>query len=612
MSPQVFLPVSRRDMDQRGWTQCDIILVTGDAYVDHPSFGAALIGRWLESLGYRVGLIAAPDANDVESFRVMGPPRLFWGITAGNLDSQLARLTVMRKRRRDDPYLPAEWSERRPPNATIVYVTKARQAFKAAGRSPDGSSRCIPVIIGGIEASLRRFPYYDYWTDRVKRSLLLDSKADLLVYGMAERSIAEVARRLDHGQSLSGIPGTAEITKPNQGDGGASTGVPAPHRTLPSFEAVSTQGDAFNEMTREVLINAACDHPATLVQAHGDRLLVVHAPMPPLTPAELDAVYALPFTRRPHPAYGTARITAYDMIKHSITTHRGCYGSCAFCAIATHQGKTITSRNRENILAEIRTLAAAPGFTGTISDLGGPTANMYGTYCRTHGAHCQRPGCLSPAICPNLETSASPQMELLRSARTMPGVKHVFINSGLRFDLALAQDSCGYIAALAAHHVSGRLKIAPEHISDAVLRVMRKPAVKDYHRFVKRFAEESKRAGKPHQIVEYFISGHPGCTLADMIALAMALKRAGIKPEQVQDFYPAPLTLAAAMFHTGRDALTGEPVYVARTDNEKAMQRALLLYHDPTHHRKAREALRTAGREELIGTGPKCLVPQGP
>lgn len=607
MPPPTFLPISRRDLDQRGWTQCDIILVTGDAYVDHPSFGAALIGRWLESQGYKVGLIAAPDANDVESFRVLGPPRLFWGITAGNLDSQLARLTVMRKRRRDDPYLPEGWGDRRPPNATIVYVTKARQAFKGQDLNPDGTPRAAPVIIGGIEASLRRFPYYDYWTDKVKRSLLFDSKADLLVYGMAEQAIAEVARRLDRGETLSGIPGTAEVA------GQGPNAVPSePHRTLPPFEAVSTDTEAFNEMTREVLINAACDHPVSLVQAHGDRRLVVHAPMPPLGTTALNSVYALPFTRRPHPVYGSARIAAYDMIKDSITTHRGCYGSCAFCAIATHQGKTITSRSRDSILAEIRTLAATPGFTGTISDLGGPTANMYGTSCRIHGARCRRPGCLSPAPCPNLETSATPQLELLRAARKVPGVKHVFINSGLRLDLALAQDSCGYIAELAAHHVSGRLKIAPEHITDSVLRVMRKPGAADYRRFVTRFTEESLRANKPQQIVEYFISGHPGCTLADMIELALELKRRGIRPEQVQDFYPAPLTLAAAMFHTGRDALTGEPVYVARTDNEKAMQRALLLYHDPSHHRKAREALRAAGREDLIGNGPRCLVPAGP
>ena len=584
------LPLSRCEMEARGWDQCDIILVTGDAYVDHPSFGAPLIGRWLESRGYRVGLIAAPDPNDVEAFRVLGPPRLFWGVTAGNLDSQLARLTVMRKRRRDDPYLPEGQGDLRPPNATIVYVTKVRQAFKN-----------IPVIIGGIEASLRRFPYYDYWTDSVKRSILFDSKADLLVYGMGEQAIAEVARRLDHQESLSGIPGTAEIRS-------LKSEIP----NLKSFEDVAANKDAFAIMTRDIMLNSASDRPVTLIQPHGDRLLVVHPPAPPLAPALLDELYSLPFTRRPHPVYGKAKIAAYDMIKDSITTHRGCYGSCAFCAIATHQGKTIVSRSRDNILAEIKTLASTPDFHGTVSDLGGPTANMYGTRCRRQGAHCQRPSCLAPAICPNLETDAGPQLDLLRAARKLPRVNHVFVTSGIRFDLALAQEPRGVIEELAQHHVCGRLKIAPEHIAENVLRLMGKPTATAYRQFVRRFKEASAQAGKPQQIVEYFISGHPGCTLADMIELAQYLKRENIQAEQVQDFYPAPLTLAAAMFHTGKDPMTGEPVYVARTDNEKAMQRALLLFHAPKFHRKAREALRVAGREDLIGRGTKCLVPEGP
>ncbi len=615
------LPISRSEMDARGWEQCDIILVTGDAYVDHPSFGAPLIGRWLESRGYRVGIIAAPDPNDVEAFRVLGPPRLFWGVTAGNLDSQLARLTVMRKRRRDDPYLPEGQGDLRPPNATIVYVTKVRQAFKN-----------IPVVIGGIEASLRRFPYYDYWTDSVKRSILFDSKADLLVYGMGEQAIAEAARRLDHQEPLSGIPGTAEIQRQEEGvkgegfrvqgsgvrEEGTELSHPPEPRTLnpnsplllPSFEEVAANKDDFALMTRDIMLNSASDRPVTLVQPHGDRLLVVHPPAPPLSTAMLDELYSLPFTRRPHPVYGKAKIAAYDMIKDSITTHRGCYGSCAFCAIATHQGKTIVSRSRDNILAEIKTLAATPDFHGTVSDLGGPTANMYGTRCRRQGAHCRRPSCLAPEICPNLETDAGPQLDLLRAARKLPKVNHVFVTSGIRFDLALAQEPRGVIEELAQHHVCGRLKIAPEHIAENVLRLMGKPTATAYRQFVRRFKESSAKAGKPQQIVEYFISGHPGCMLTDMIELALYLKRENIQAEQVQDFYPAPLTLAAAMFHTGKDPMTGEPVYVARTDNEKAMQRALLLFHDPKFHRKAREALRAAGREDLIGRGAKCLVPE--
>jgi uncharacterized radical SAM protein YgiQ len=586
-------------MDQRGWEQCDIILVTGDAYVDHPSFGVALIGRYLESLGHRVGILAAPNPNDVEAFRVLGQPRLFWGVTAGNLDSQLARLTVMRKRRRDDPYLPDGQGDLRPPNATIVYVTKVRQAFKG-----------VPVIIGGIEASLRRFPYYDYWTDSIKRSILFDSKADLLVYGMAERAIADVAARLNRGEPLSNIPGTAEIGRNKASEVRSQGASPLP---LPAFEAVSAPTpdgrDAFSRMTREIFLNAASDTPQTLTQPHGDRLLIVHPPAAPLSTAELDALYALPFTKRPHPAYGKARLAAYEMIKDSITSHRGCYGSCSFCAIATHQGKTITSRSQAGLLQEIRQRATSPDFHGTLSDLGGPTANMYGTFCRRGGKACKRPSCLMPELCPNLSTDATPQIELLRAARNVPGVNHVFITSGLRFDLALAQESRAYIEELAHHHVCGRLKIAPEHLAAPVLRIMRKPSADSRRRFIQQFLDASRQVGKPQQIVEYFVSGHPGCTLKDMIELALELKRENIRAEQVQDFYPAPLTLAAAMFYTGQDPLTGESVPVARTDHEKAMQRALLLCHDPAFHRKAREALHAAGRADLIGRTPGCLVP---
>ncbi|MEI6167651.1 MAG: YgiQ family radical SAM protein [bacterium] len=644
------LPMSRHEMAQRGWPQCDVILVTGDAYVDHPSFGAALIGRHLESCGYRVGIIAAPDPNDVEAFRVLGPPRLFWGVTAGNLDSQLARLTVMRKRRRDDAYLPEGQGDLRPPNATIVYVTKVRQAFKHSAILPSPCGRgamrrdrsqedtfesvaahsapptfdhraSIPVIIGGVEASLRRFPYYDYWTDSIKRSILFDSKADLLVYGMGERAIAEVAARLDRGEGLSGTAGTAEIQKKANAEQSTSN---IEHRikdvnnvecltlnvqcstftSLPPYESVAPptpEGKlAFNVMTRKVLLNAATDTPQTLVQSQGDRQLVVYPPASPLDTSELDRLYALPFTRKPHPVYAGQRIAAYDMIKDSVTTHRGCYGSCAFCAIASHQGKTIHSRSRKGILDEIRHLATSPDFHGTVSDLGGPTANMYGTSCSRQGANCKRPSCLSPELCPNLITDANPQLELLRAARTLPGVNHVFITSGIRFDLALAQDTRGYIAELAQHHVCGRLKIAPEHIAPNVLRLMRKPGLQAYRSFVKRFKEADRAAGKAQQVIEYFVSGHPGCTLADMIELALYLKKENIRAEQVQDFYPAPLTIAAAMFYTGHDPMTGEAVYVARTDNDKALQRALLLCHDSKFHRKAREALMAAGREDLI------------
>jgi uncharacterized radical SAM protein YgiQ len=502
------------------------------------------------------------------------------------------------------------------------------------------------VIIGGLEASLRRFPYYDYWTDQVKRSILFDAKADLLVYGMAERAIVDVARRLDRGLPLRGIRGTAEIRpmspsthpQPLQGgeqeeealQEGASSPSPGPHLggvrggsgqgitpdgicELPPYEelaAPTPEGkSAFNRMTREVLTPRAPGETPTFTQRHGNRWLVVNPPAPPLDTAELDALYALPFTRRPHPAYGSARIPAWDMIKDSITIHRGCYGGCSFCAIASHQGRAITSRSRASVLAEVAARAQAPDFHGTLTDLGGPTANMYGTACRRGWEKCRRPSCLVPAVCPNLDADHSALLGLLRAARAVPGVRHAFVGSGIRFDLALHPAARGYVRELVRHHVSGRLKIAPEHVSESVLRHMRKPAAGLHREFCRAFADEARAAGKPLQLVEYFISGHPGCTLADMVELALYLRRHGIEPEQVQDFYPAPLTAAAAMFYTGQDPFTGEEVHVARSDREKALQRALLLCHQPEFHAKAREALREAGRDDLIGRGPGCLVP---
>lgn len=602
------LPMTRAEMDARGWDACDVVIVTGDAYVDHPSFGAALVGRHLESLGYRVGIIAQPDTGNADSLRVLGRPRLFWGITAGNVDSNLMRLTIMRKARRDDPYSPGGTAGRRPPNATIVYATLARQAFKG-----------VPVILGGVEASLRRFAFYDYWTDRVKRSIVFDAKADLLVYGMAERAIAEVALRLAAGKDLHGIAGTAEAIRAapaNAAPHPSSLLLPASSLILPPYETLSAPtGEgraAFAEMARLVHLNHGSFGDRPLAQRHGDRWLVAHPPPAPLSTSELDALYALPFTRRPHPSYGTAHIPAYEMIRDSVTTHRGCYADCSFCAITRHQGIPITSRSEASILAELARMAGDRHFHGTVSDLGGPTANMYGTGCRAGRPGCPGRNCLSPAICRNLDTSHERLLGLMRAARRAPGVKHVFVTSGIRFDLALAGGGEAYIDELAAHHVCGRLKIAPEHVSESVLRTMRKPGAHACREFVDRFQDAVRRAGRRYAVVEYFMSGHPGCTLADMVELAQYLRRNRIEPDQVQDFYPAPLTLAAAMFYTGRDPLTGEPVPVARTDREKALQRALLLCHKPEFHRKAREALREAGRADLIGRGPDCLVPPGP
>lgn len=595
------LPLSRAEMEARGWDACDAIVVTGDAYIDHPAFGAGLIGRFLEALGLRIGVIAAPDLRDPQAFRVFGAPRLFWGITAGNLDSQLARLTVMRKRRRDDPYLPPALAERRPPNASIAYTARARQI-----------ARGVPVILGGLEASLRRFPYYDYWTDKVHRSILLDAKADLLVYGMAESALAEIVARLRRGAALDGIPGTA-VLRPGGDD--RDKNLPASTEIeLPDFDTVAAPTEAgrlaFAAMTAAIHRNATATPPRPIVQRHGTRWLVVHPPAAPLTPAAMDALYALPFTRRPHPAYGAARIPAFEMIRDSITTHRGCYGGCAFCALALHQGKTVVSRSRAGILDEIARVQSAQGFHGTLSDLGGPTANMYGTRCR-RATPCARASCLTPRICPDLDTDPRAWRELLYAARAVPGVRHVFVASGIRSDLALAQDDAapGTLEALVAHHTGGRLKTAPEHTVDQVLAVMRKPPAAIQDKFLRRYKAAAAKAGKTQQpVVEYYISGHPGCTLDDMLTLALHLKAARPQPEQVQDYYPCPLTLAAAMYYTGFDPLTGAPVAVARSDADKADQRALLLCHLPEFQTRARAVLLRLGRADLVGRGKQCLV----
>ncbi|MHB0936804.1 MAG: YgiQ family radical SAM protein [Armatimonadota bacterium] len=587
------LPMSRDEMELRGWDQLDIIIVTGDAYIDHPSFGAAIIGRWLEARGFRVGIIAQPDIRDVESLRQLGAPCICWGITAGNLDSQLSRTTIMKKPRSTDAYSPDGQPGLRPANATIVYANLARQAYPG-----------VPVVLGGLEASLRRFPHYDFWTDKVKRSILFDAKANLLVFGMGERAMVEACTRLRDGEPCTGMRGTAVIL-PERPAGDHVV-------ELPSFEAVGAATEAgkqaFAGMTRDIFHHLGQDETAVLAQRHGDRWLVVYPPAQPLAQGEMDALYRLPFTRRPHPRYGNAAFAAYDMIKDSITTHRGCYSGCSFCAIGAHQGTVISSRSEENILQEIARLARDPDFHGTISDLGGPTANMYRTGCKLGRARCKNRSCLYPTVCRNLRTDHGPVLSLLRKARKVPGVKHLFISSGIRFDLAL-EDGGEYIRELTKYHVAGRLKIAPEHVSPTVLCAMRKPGQPVYRRFIERFTECARQYRKPHQVVEYFISGHPGCRLADMIELACYLRKADINPEQVQDFYPAPLTLAAAMFYTGLDPLTGEAVYVPRTEREKILQRAVLLSHKPEFHRKAREALREAGREDLVGYGRDCLVP---
>jgi len=596
-----------------GWTEFDAILVTGDAYVDHPSFGAAIVGRWLERLGLRVGIIAQPDWHSTRDFVQLGRPRLFFGVTAGNLDSQLAHWTVMRRPRRDDHYTPGGVAGKRPDMATVVYCQKLREAFK---------QECPPLVIGGVEASLRRLAYYDYWTDTVKRPVILDAKADILVFGQGEAPLTALVQALrnpltpdslrssrpsPHGGegNLDGIAGTAVVRRD-------IAGIPCVLE-LPPWEGVSPLTAAgreqFARMFREYHVNGG-PGGRPVAQKHGSRWVVVYPPGPPLTTAQLDEVYALPFTRRPHPSYGAARIPAYDMIKDSVTTHRGCYGRCAFCALSSHQGVAISSRSQANILREVEALAASPGFCGTISDLGGPTANMYGTFCKRGRAGCPNRNCLVPALCPHLNTDHAALLELMARARRVKGVKHVFIQSGIRFDLALSPGAHDYIEQLARHHVSGRLKIAPEHTSPDVLRHMQKCDVALYKEFLRRYAKASAAAGKDQYTVQYFISGHPGCTLEHMVELALFLKDQQISPEQVQDFYPAPLTLGMAMWHCGVNPLSGEPVYCAKTAREKRLQRALFFFRNPEYWPDVREALRECGREDLIGQGPQCLVPR--
>ncbi len=581
-------------MSALGWDVCDIILISGDAYIDHPAFGTALIGRLLAALGYRVGIIAQPDVSTSADFSRLGAPRLFWGVTAGNVDSRLSQLTVMRKRRHDDPYSPEGAPNRRPPNASLVYTARVRQV--AAGGAP--------VVLGGLEASLRRFAYYDYWTDKVRRSILFDAKAELLAYGMAERAVLETARRCRNGEPLTEIAGTAAIAA-----------APLPDLKdflrLPSYEDLrGPQGmQAYLDMSRHFLKHGTGNQTAATVQAHGTRFLIAYPEAAALSSAEMDFLYGLPFTRRPHPAYGNTRIPAYEMIRDSVTTHRGCFGGCAFCAIGVHQGARISSRSPENILEEIRRIAAAPGFRGTITDLGGPTANMYGTGCRLPEHGCPSPHCLYPETCPNLETDQRPLTGLLQRARKVAGVHHVFCASGIRPDLAMGNNGAEYLRELAAHHVGGRLKIAPEHVVPHVLQRMRKPTRAHHDRFLAQFHRAAAAANRRYPVVEYYLSGHPGCTLDDMLELALFLRDRGIRPEQVQDFYPAPLTCAAAMYYTGMDPTTGKPVFTARTDREKADQRALLLCHLPEYHARARTVLKAMGRADLIGLGPSALTP---
>ena len=666
--PAPFLPMSRAEMDALGWDACDVIIVNGDAYIDHPSFGGALIGRLLEAQGFRVGMISQPDWTDPASFQVLGKPTLFFGITAGNMDSMINRYTADLRLRHDDAYTPGNAGGKRPDRAVTVYTQKCREAYKD-----------VPIVIGGIEASLRRIAQYDYWSDEVRRSALIDSGADILLYGNAERAIIEVATRAAAGERIRDIHdvrGTAVIKKsvptdwtvidssridwaknidaiPNpysmgEDMGGedcktsANTGsdeeqvvriIPMPlqrqhqldeSRTvirIPSFEKVRNDRALYSHASRVLHLESNPQNARTLVQKHGTLEVWINPPPIPLETDELDSVFDLPYARVPHPSYEGSPIPAYDMIKTSVNIMRGCFGGCSFCSITEHEGRVIQSRSEDSIAREIEAIRdLTPGFTGQISDLGGPTANMYFLNCKSKEIHanCRRLSCVFPSICKNLVTDHSPTTKLYRRARAIPGIKKVAIASGLRYDLAVRDPE--YIEELVTHHVGGYLKIAPEHTEEGPLNKMMKPGIDTFYEFRRLFDKFSKKAGKKQYLIPYFIAAHPGCEDEDMINLAFWLKENNYRLDQVQTFYPSPMSLATAMYYSEKNPLQkvrykkGE-VHTPRNMQQRRFQKALLRFHDEKVWPLLREEFKRMGRMDLIGTGPRALVPpeaQGP
>ncbi len=688
--------MSRAEMDLLGWDACDVIIVTGDAYVDHPSFGMAIVGRLLEAQGFRVGIISQPDWTSADDFRRLGPPALFFGITAGNMDSMVNRYTSDRRLRSDDAYTPEGAPGRRPDRSVTVYAQRAREAFKE-----------VPIVIGGIEASLRRIAHYDHWSEKVRRSALVDSKADLLVFGNAERAIVEIAHRLARGEAIDDIrdvrgtsyilrdvpPGWTEIDSsqidapgrvephpdPYQAEpggrgglGGAPACTPTPalphggseesglsheggrseessfprggsggggmnggvveqpitfHRRprhldrgrtvvrLPSFEQVRDDPVLYAHASRVFHLETNPGNARALIQGHGERALWLNPPPIPLTSGELDRVYELPYSRRPHSSYGESSIPAWEMIRFSVNIMRGCFGGCTFCSITEHEGRIIQSRSEASILREVEEIRdRTPGFTGTISDLGGPTANMWRLACKDPRIEsaCRKPSCVYPDICPNLGTDHGPLVRLYRKARALPGIKRVLIASGLRYDLAVRSPE--YVRELVTHHVGGYLKIAPEHTESGPLSKMMKPGIGTYDRFKALFDKYSKAAGKEQYLIPYFISAHPGTSDEDMLNLALWLKRNGFKPNQVQAFLPTPMAIASAMYHSGRNPLRrvtrdSERVSVVRGARQRRLHKAFLRYHDPDNWPLLREALRRMGRTDLIGNGKRHLIP---
>ena len=686
-----FLPMSRAEMDELGWDSCDIILVTGDAYVDHPSFGMAIIGRVLEAQGFRVGIIAQPDWKSAEPFKVLGKPNLFFGITGGNMDSMVNRYTSDRRIRSDDAYTPGGEGGQRPDRCVIVYSQRVREAYKD-----------VPIVVGGIEASLRRIAHYDYWSEQVRRSVLLDAAADLLVYGNAERQIIEIAHRLAKGEAIEDINdlrGTAFIRKhlptdwieidstsidtpgklnppidpyamepskqsgteavcsakpnesvrgelveplgassvqnPSTGSGrteGVTQTIPKTHVVkfyrdvpskqrgesyirMPSFEQVREDAILYAHASRILHLEANPGNARALVQRHGKSELWINPPPIPLAMKEMDALYELPFQRVPHPAYGKARIPAYEMIRFSIAIQRGCFGGCTFCSITEHEGRIIQNRSEESIIREVEAIRdTVPGFTGVISDLGGPTANMYRLACKSKEIEsaCRKPSCVYPGICPNLNTDHSPLIKLYQRARNLPGIKKVLIGSGVRYDLAV--ESPAYVKELAQHHVGGYLKIAPEAIGEGPLSKMMKPGVGAYYKFKELFDKYSKEAGKEQYLIPYFIAAHPGTTDEDMLELALWLKKHGYRADQVQAFLPSPMATATAMYHSGKNPLhkisrTSEAVVIPKGIKVRRLHKSFLRWHDANNWPILREALKRMGRADLIGPSKQHLIP---
>jgi uncharacterized radical SAM protein YgiQ len=615
-----FLPMSRAEMTALGWDACDIVLVTGDAYVDHPSFGMAIIGRLLEAQGFRVGIIAQPDWQSAEPFKALGKPTVFFGVTGGNMDSMVNRYTADRRLRHDDAYTPAGEGGRRPDRCTVVYAQRCREAFKD-----------VPIVLGGIEASLRRIAHFDYWSEKVRRSVLADAKADLLLYGNAERAVVEVANRLAAGEAprdLGSIRGVALFRRVPDGytelhaddldsaDEGAARHPGDTVIRLPACEQVEQDREAYARASRVLHRESNPGNARPLVQRHGDRDLWLNPPPIPLTSAEMDSVYDLPYARGPHPSYGDAKIPAWDMIKFSVTIMRGCFGGCTFCSITEHEGRIIQNRSEGSILREIERIRdKTPGFTGVISDIGGPTANMYRMACKDPKieAACRLPSCVFPDICPNLNTSHDELIRLYRKVREVKGVKKVMVASGVRYDLAVK--SPAYVKELVEHHVGGYLKIAPEHTERGPLDKMMKPGIGAYNRFKQMFDAAAKQAGKKYYLIPYFIAAHPGTTDEDMMNLALWLKKNRYRADQVQTFLPSPMATATAMYHTGVNPLRGvrhgasDKVEAIKGLRQRRLHKAFLRYHDPDNWPLLRDALRQMGRGDLIGSRPEQLVP---